>query len=100
MRIAEHHAVPLILRRRFWMPGDEVLALVVLVIYDLTAHGIAVLMDIGRTHKNRYLQPAILEIFFIHYLFDDHHFSIRRADDKVISPGQLAVRHPEKRNEK
>ncbi len=85
MRIADNYTVPLVFRRRFGMPCYQVLALMILTVGYLSAHRIAVLMDIGRTHENGNLQAPVPEIFFVNHFFNDHHLPVSRANDKIVA---------------
>ena len=43
--------------------------------------GKSVDMHIQRRHEYGHLQALFLEVFGLEYLFNDHHFAIRRTDD-------------------
>ncbi len=71
----------------------------ILAVDDLPRNRIPVLVDIGRAHEDRDLQPFVLKIFSIRDLFDHDHFSIGRTDDQVGPHRPLADGHPKERDQ-
>jgi hypothetical protein len=57
-------------------------------------------MHVQRTHENRYLDAAVIEIFIGLHFFDSHHFAIGRSNDGILINGKHSFGDPEKRYDK
>ena len=99
MAAADDDAVPFVLRGRFGVPGHEVFALMVLAIYDFARYRVAVLMDICRAHKDGYLQTALLEVFRVRSLFDNHDLPVCGSDDKTVACRQFTRGYAKERDQ-
>src|SRR5260221_12666076 len=78
------------------MPGHQVFALMILTIGDLSAHRIAILVNIRGAHEYGNLQPLVFKIFFVYHFLNDHYFLIIRADIVIDADCKFEAEYPEK----
>src|SRR5215217_7993791 len=90
----------LVFCRRFWMPGNQVFAFMILTIGYSTTYGVTIYMHIQRTHKNRKLQAAIRKIFIRLHFFNHYYCSIAWRYYRFFSAMMRSGRYTKKRKKK
>ena len=71
----------LVLDAGLGQPGGHVVAVVVVHQPDASVHGDPVGVHVQRTHEDGHLEPAVVEIFGLVHLLDDHDLAVGRSND-------------------
>ena len=74
---------PLVLGRGLGVPRHQEAARVVFEVFDHTAHGNPVHVDVGNRHENRNLQHLAVEVLLLADHLGHHHTAVARREDQV-----------------